>query len=418
MKASGAGPIILAMLFGVMSCGGEASKAEPKTPADSTAAALGKAAGGIIGGIMKMAEKQEELDQSNPYRDLTDPCILVSRAEMEKYLGPLYGDPYRASGKTANPTGHVCVYRGASGRTITIEPEYNSGQMALKTMRMGGSIATQVLTDESGKADTLEGDWDDVYYQFGTLSALKGDVLVSVGIVGSRAGPAGAAEIADIALKRLPHPLNYDGAKAAEHAPGPLVQPRDPCSLVTKEEAAAILGPLVGPPKSSKSACSFPVKNPLGPLANGPMEVVLAVEWTDGFAALENAKSTTNTVMKQFDTASTVRTSCNGGSCTSEVKSVGEVIKQTDSEARTNKADRDAMEQMRKVMGALGASTNQGSMTLKTDTTSLQGPWDEAALLAGIGFMAVKKDVSMSMDLRLLGLDKAKALVTKAMGRI
>jgi hypothetical protein len=145
---------------------------------------------------------------------------------------------------------------------------------------------------------------------------------------------------------------------------------------------------------------------------------VLAVEWTDGFAALENAKSTTNTVMKQFDTASTVRTSCNGGSCTSEVKSVGEVIKQTDSEARTNKADRDAMEQMRKVMGALGASTNQGSMTLKTDTTSLQGPWDEAALLAGIGFMAVKKDVSMSMDLRLLGLDKAKALVTKAMGRI
>jgi hypothetical protein len=76
------------------------------------------------------------------------------------------------------------------------------------------------------------------------------------------------------------------------------------------------------------------------------------------------------------------------------------------------------LEKMRKIMAGFGASTEKGSLQLKTDTTTLKGPWDAAAVLAGISFIAVKKDVSMAMDLRLLGEDKAIALVTKAMGRI
>jgi hypothetical protein len=46
------------------------------------------------------------------------------------------------------------------------------------------------------------------------------------------------------------------------------------------------------------------------------------------------------------------------------------------------------------------------------------GPWDKAAVLTGLTFAAVKKDVFIQMDLRLLGEPKAKALVAKAMSRI
>ncbi len=39
-------------------------------------------------------------------------------------------------------------------------------------------------------------------------------------------------------------------------------------------------------------------------------------------------------------------------------------------------------------------------------------------MLTGVKFAAVKKDVYVQMDLRLLGEAKARALVSKAMSRI
>jgi hypothetical protein len=245
---------------------------------------------------------------------------------------------------------------------------------------------------------------------FGLVHALKGDVMIEVDATGSRVGAFGAASLADIGLRRLPHPLSYDGAKAAEHAPGPLVAPRDPCSLVTKAEAAAILGPLVGEPTSSATRCTFPIANPLGPLAKGPMPVVLEVQWSGGYEALAGAKRTTATVMQKVGGNLPMAEGHVGGPGGDKLerKGLGDQAGAVDSD----------LEKMRSMMGALGASTEKGSLQLKTDTTSLKGPWDEAAILAGISFIAVKKDVSMAMDLRLLGEDKAIALVTKAMGRI
>ena len=400
--------VVLTLLVGAgVACSRDSADAPPKTAADSVLKGLG----GLVGGIVKMAEKQEELDKSNPYANLKDPCVLVSRAEAEKYLGPLMADPYRVGGdKKPSAQGSACLYRAASGQSIKIEPTYSGGQMAMKMFRMTGSLTNQVMVDASGQADTLEGDWDDVRVDFGMLHALKGDVMIEVDANSSRAGAIGAAGLADIAIRRLPHPLSYDGARAAEHAPGPLVAPRDPCSLVTKEEAAAILGPLVGAPTSSGGGCTFPVKNPLGPLANGPMPVVLQVEWSGGYEALANAKRSTETVMQKvggnMEMAHGQVGGPGGGKL--EKKPLGDQASAVDSD----------LEKMRKMMGALGASTEEGSLKLKTDTTSLKGPWDEAAILAGISFIAVKKDVSMAMDLRLLGEDKAIALVTKAMGRI
>jgi hypothetical protein len=403
---------VTCMAGALVACGGgeKAADEPPKTAADSARAVL-KGIGNIAGGIIKMAEKQEALDQTNPYAKLKDPCVLVSRAEAEKYLGPLLADPYRVGGgKEPAPDGSACLYRGASGQSVKIEPTYSGGQMAMKMLGMTGRLTNQVFVDETGQADTLEGDWDDIRIDFGSVHALKGDVMIEVDATGSPStGVVGSAALADIALRRLPHPLAYDGGAAARRAPGPLVKPVDPCTLVTAEEAAAILGPLVGPPRSTRDACSYPIKNPLGPLSSGPMEVILQVQWSGGWEALAGAKRTTASVMQNVGVNLPVaHGQVGGGGGGVETKGMGDATQPVDSD----------LEKMRKIMAGFGASTEKGSLQLKTDTTTLKGPWDAAAVLAGISFIAVKKDVSMAMDLRLLGEDKAIALVTKAMGRI
>jgi len=241
--------------------------------------------------------------------------------------------------------------------------------------------------------------WDDVRWQFGKLEALKGDVLVGVDLQATNIGAVRGAEIANIALKRLPSPLKYDGQAAAEHKPGPLVTARDPCSLVTKDEATAILGPIQGDPQSSPDGCAWQVPSPLG---HGTMPVELKVTWQGGFAKYGEGKMVNGMYNKSF-----AQPTMQGAGMTPDA----EKKMQGDSEGRA------AIEQGKKMMGGLGAATEDGSLRLKNDT-SVAGPWDEAAVLSGLSFAAVKKDVYMAMDLRLLGEQKAKALVTKAMGRI
>jgi len=352
---------------------------------------LAKTVGGIAGGFLKMAAKQDSIDKANPYHELHDPCILVSRAEAEKYLGPLRADPWRDGSK--------CVYDAATGRSITIDVSYTGGKMAMGMMKAVGGLTNMAIVDESGKADTLDGVWDQVRWQYGTLDALKGDVMVGVDVQASHAGPVGAADLANVALKRLPSPLKYDGEAAAEHKPGPLVSPRDPCSLVTKDEAAAILGPLAGDPKSDAGGCTFLIPSPLG---QGTMPVQLAVAWDHGFAKFGEQKMVNGMMEKSF---------------TGPIMG-GVGADQMDQKMKSDPAGRQEMEKMRNMVGGMGPSLKEGSLQLKTDTTVTGGPWDEAAVLTGLTFAAVKKDVYMSMDLRLLGEAKARALVAKAMSRI
>src|SRR5689334_20014491 len=231
--------LLMVAAIGAFGCSGGDKKAagrdtdqssDKKESDQADAKAMAKAAGGLVSGLMKMAASQDSIDKTNPYHELDDPCILVSRAEVEKYLGPLRAEPYRQDTK--------CVYDAATGRSIGIDVSYSGGKAAMKMMQGVGGLTNLAIADESGKADTLDGDWDQVRWGYGTLSALKGDVLVQVDVEASNAGPVGGAELANIALKRLPSPLHYDSGPA--HKPPPLVQPRDPCSLVTRDEAAAI----------------------------------------------------------------------------------------------------------------------------------------------------------------------------------
>jgi hypothetical protein len=88
-------------------------------------------------------------------------------------------------------------------------------------------------------------------------------------------------------------------------------------------------------------------------------------------------------------------------------------------QAKTDPEAKAAMEQARATISAMGGpSLKDGSLEFKTDTAVTGGPWDEAAILTGMTFAAVKKDGYMSMNLQLLGEAKARALVAKAMSRI
>lgn len=351
----------------------------------------GKALGGLVGGIMKMAARQDSMDKLNPYASMHDPCVLVSRAEMEKYLGPLRADPYR------NNTS--CVYPAADGQSIGIDVSFTGGQMAMKMMNAVGGLTSKVFVDDAGKADTLEGPWDDARWMTRVLHTVKGDVGIDVDVSSSKANPVQAAEIATIAYKRLPSPLNYDGDAA--HAPGPLVAQRDPCSLVTKAEATAILGPLTGDPQSDKSGCTFTIPSPMG--QGQTMPVLLRVSWTGGFNEFGSQKDVANSFTKSF------------------IKPVmGQAnADQVDQKAKTDSATRRSLEQGRAMLNAMGGpAMKDGSLQPKTDTLVTGGPWADAAVLNGMSFSAVKKDVYIEAPIQFLGEKKARALVATAMGRI
>jgi hypothetical protein len=91
---------------------------------------------------------------------------------------------------------------------------------------------------------------------------------------------------------------------------------------------------------------------------------------------------------------------------------------QIDQKMNSTQTGKEEMEKMRNMVGGMGPSLKEGSLQLKTDTAVAGGPWDEAAVLSGLTFAAVKKDVYISVALQMLGEPKARALVAKAMSRI
>jgi hypothetical protein len=392
----------LAVLAALGACGtkdaGGGAKEDASQPPATAADSAKQAIGGLGKALIAMAEKQESLDRANPYVGLRDPCVLLSRAEAEKYLGPLAADPYRASGPEPKERGSTCIYRGVNGQTVVIDPNnFNGGKMAMGMIKGAGGMVGQALVTESGSADTLEGDWDDVRWTFGELNALKGDVLVNVDVSGSLLGPVGAAALADIAIHHLDHPLQYDGAEAARKAPGPLVPPRDPCTLVTREEAAAILGPLSGDPVSGRDGCTYTVAGA------PPRPVALQVTWTGGFKAMTQSKASSRMFQKSF--TDPIEAGMDGNRKEAEMK------KDTGAQKFIG--------QVQGVMRAMGGpAMEDSSLRLKTDTFGLKGPWDQAAILNGFTLEAVKKDVLVAVGLQYLDQKKAEALVAKAMSKI
>jgi len=316
-----------------------------------------------------------------------DPCALLTRAEAEAVLGPLRHDPYRVGGNgVSSPDGAACRYETGIGRHLILDVTFDGAQFGMRAINLGVQIASPVFGNDSAQLAALHGHWDELHLIPGHLIARKGDAMVDVGYQGSRAGLGGAARLADEALGRVGSPLAYDGAAAARTAPGPLVTPRDPCTLVPRSDAEAIIGRLARAPESSSDmeSCTFTLAARRG---LGGQEVRLGVQWRDGFAALEDARYTAGLVEQH----------------------VGGVPSGAAGDTQFGKF----MQQMQGAMRAQGVGTQMGAGGLTTDTT-VAGPWDDAALLSGLEFSAVKSDAMFSLDLRTIPYDQARALIAKA----
>src|SRR5882762_4175204 len=231
--------------------------------------------------------------------DRGDPCTLVSRAEAEQILGPMRHDPYRVSGPNREPapTGSYCYYESRTGRRVVMDVDWKDGIMDMRVVAMGGRLVEQAIPTDTGQADTLEGRWDELRMLPGdNLYARKGDQLVSLDYVGSGIGLIGAAKWVHIALGRFGHPLAYDGAAAGRTAPGQLVPPGDPCGLIPRADFERIAGALAGDPVVGphRDKCVYTLAQSRGLTGN---KIELQVQWRDGWAALENSRATTNTVV-------------------------------------------------------------------------------------------------------------------------
>ncbi len=211
---------------------------------------------------------------------------------------------------------------------------------------------------------------------------------IDVDVSGSKAGIVGAAKLADAAFPRITKPLAYDGAKPAADAPGPLVSARPPCAVFPRKDVEAVLGPLTGDPVNDGNMCEFNL--PRGP--SYLTQVSVNVQWSGGFKQMSQELWAAHEAMGGF---------------TAKIHPGG-----TDAV----RSDTGVQRQIAKLETLTGAKVNQDAIFLKTDTTGQPpGPWDEAALIVGGEFAAVKKDVYMSVDLRLFPIEKARSLIAVGM---
>lgn len=238
------------------------------------------------GGSEKANEGGEATTGAGALPSGKDPCTLVARSEMEAMIGVLAEPPYRVdSDRQPKVDGEGCFYRARDRRNVTILVDWEDGEMAFRMLAGTGTAITDILSGYDATTDTLEGAWDKVGAPFGQFIALKGKTSIQIDPLGSRIGLDGAARLASIAINRLDSPLDYIGAKAtlARGADAPRV--RNPCELVTRREAEALMGALKGDPKPSpdNADCSYATSQEF---MGSPIIRTLKVTWVDGFYAL------------------------------------------------------------------------------------------------------------------------------------
>jgi hypothetical protein len=238
-------------------------------------------------------EKAPRAEDTAPAQEATgpDPCGLVSQSEMESLIGPLAEPPYRVdSDRRTDPNGEGCFYRARDYRNVTVVPDFEDGELSFRMLAGTGKSVSDILVGYDAETDTLEGAWDKIGSAFGQVIALKGKTSVQVDPLGSRLGLAGAIKVLSLALRRVENPLSYDGSAAARARPNESALARDPCSLVTRQEVEALMGPLAAAPRPAADGdgCDFPT-----PLEMFGVKVTrtLTVQWKDGFYALGQERS-------------------------------------------------------------------------------------------------------------------------------
>jgi len=231
--------------------------------------------------------------------DKQDPCALLDPKEVEAVLGaPLATPPYRSGGGAfaPTPTGESCVYETSKFRYISLNATYEGGQqvysmtsgMLKNLLKSGpGSIGTNVKKNfKLDDGTEMTGEWDEASLtpmNCCIFNALRGDQLITLDFTGSPATLRQAATLVDAAFKRIDQPLKISGGagvKAAKALDKTRPKPVEACSLLTRAEVEAIVGPMAGDPQShGESGCTFNLRS-----QNGlPKQVELEIRWRNGY---------------------------------------------------------------------------------------------------------------------------------------
>lgn len=324
-----------------------------------------------------------------------DPCGLLPQKDVESALGAgLAVPPYRAPlNGPPQADGEDCVYETADFHRIVLEPTWTGGPSTLRMYGMAQGMVDQKMKGalSLGQGATVAGDWDEAKITgCCTLLVLLGDTMISIDIGSSNASLEQAATLANTALGHLGKPLGIDGAKAVPAALA-LEAKRparvDPCSLVSRTEVEALLGPLSVAPVSEADSCSYELP------AQGVLRQLyeLKIQWHGGYANYRQNNAMAGSIFK--------------------------AMLPSDKEVQRTVSDgRDGVHAKASIdKGSSGSDTGAQKMLAGVDAG--QGPWDEATTSI-LGFTAVRKDVQMTIDVRGVNADNARKLVALAMSKI
>jgi hypothetical protein len=269
-------------------------------------------------------------------RLLEDPCVLLSRAEVEALLGPLAANPFRATGRGApDPAGPTCLYRAANGQSVTLTPTYTGGALTLRAF--GDTVVPTPGVVRS------------FWLPPGRLVALIDDALLDLDVANTTVGPRGAVRLARTAVPRLSTPLPYDGSAAARNALPWRIATRDPCGMLDPGVVEAAVGPLSGPAQRIDSTgCRYP--RPRRGLTG--QDVELRFVWGNGVAWLNATRSGQEETSPRALTPGLIE-----------------------------RIEHDTV--VRELLGAAGLDTTQLHELAAGHATPLDGPWDAAAAAPG-----------------------------------
>jgi hypothetical protein len=303
-----------------------------------------------------------------------DPCGLLQVKEVEAAIGPLRDPPYRYNENQNRPDveGGACVYQAKDLRRIKVDVDWTGGAIGMKMLRGARQLTDKAMSGKmvTETGDTIAGAWDEVApmpMNCCILEALLGDQLVTLDWTGTRLTTADGGRLLDAAVQRLSHPLGVDGsapvaAVLARLASEP--KDRDPCGLLTREEAEAIFGPLTAAPERSDNGhgnkCTY-----LYTEQKFPAATEVTVTWTQGYVAF-----------------------------------AGDM-------------------HVKGLVGTRAVPRLTGGVVGGADTLhapAIAGPWDDANDAAG-QFVAVRQDVMIKVDHGPASMAKAKAFAAKAFSK-
>ena len=228
------------------------------------------------------------------------PCDWIPAADVAAVVGPLTGSPTRvraADSPVPYDQGNACLYTLVQepkiGKgTVTVQVELNDGVIAEDVAgSMFGRFAREVGQGGKVNKPAVPEGWDSVTRMGYMFMGRVGHIGVHVATESMDVSFDKLAALAAVVRDRVPDqpfamPLDPLLAKlgAANRGSGQATASHDPCSLLTRADAEAVLGPLAADPY--RSATDSPLLDEAGGsctyFTGRHRALVITPEWDSG----------------------------------------------------------------------------------------------------------------------------------------